>query len=144
MRPFFFCQRGATIPASRETEAVLIAALISLLFGALLGSWLAVLHFDGRGPRTTPWQLAIVHVVLALGGFAALLAALAQAAPETRGGNAGFATAAAVLLALAALVGAGIFVRFRRKRRPASGLVGVHASLAVFGIVILAAYVLSG
>lgn len=122
---------------------MLIAALISLVLAGLVGSWLAVLHFDRRGPRDTPWPIAALHAVLALGGFAALLLTLGRGTPAAHGGTGGFAEASAALFGLAALAGATIFVRFRLKRRPATGLVGVHASLAVFGIVIFAAYVLS-
>jgi hypothetical protein len=123
---------------------MLTDALVVLLLAVLLGCWLAVLHFDGRGPDKTPWPIAALHALLALGGFATLLIALSQPRPPAAGGTGGFGAMAAALFALAAVFGGAIFLRFRRKRRPASGLVGVHATLAVFGVVILAAYVLAG
>ena len=96
---------------------MLHAALIALLIAVLFGAWLAVLHFDGRPPERAPWPLALMHAGLALTGFA--------------------------LLAVAALLGGQIFVRFRLRRKSAGALVGIHAALAVSGVVILAAYVLS-
>jgi hypothetical protein len=123
---------------------LLTGALISLLLAVLVGSWLAVLHFDGRGPDRIPWAGAALHAALALGGFAALLIALGGATPPASGGTEGFGQAAAGMLALAALAGGGIFLRYRRARKPSAGLVGVHATLAVFGVVVLAAYVLAG
>jgi hypothetical protein len=123
---------------------MLIWALISLLFAVLAGSWLAVLHLSGRGPDRTPWPIAALHAALALGGFGLLLLALAGPPRPAAGGTEGFGPAAAVLLALAALLGGGILLRFRYRRKTTTGLVGVHATLAVFGVVILAAYVLAG
>ena len=123
---------------------VLGAALTVLVIAVLLGSWLAVLHFDGRMPDRVPWVLALTHAAVALGGFALL--ALALQGP-TRGADQGtgrFGLAAAVLFALAIAVGLAILLRFRVGRKKAAGLVGLHAMLAVIAIVILAAYVLSG
>ena len=122
---------------------MLTGAFIALLFAVLFGSWLAILHFGGRGPDKTPWPIAAVHAALALGGLAALLFALSGPQPPAPGGTGGFGAAAAFMLALAATAGGAIFLRFRRKRQQSTGLVGVHATLAVFGVVILAAYVLA-
>lgn len=123
---------------------MLTSAFIVLLFAVLVGCWLAVLHFDGRGPDKAPWPIAALHAALALGGFGTLLVALGQPRPPAAGGTGGFGTAAAMMFALAAVFGGAIFLRFRRRRRSATGLVGVHATLAIFGVVILAAYVLAG
>jgi hypothetical protein len=123
---------------------MLTGALILLLLAALAGSWLAILHFAGRTPERTPWPVAALHAVLALGGFALLLIALIGPPRPAGGGTQGFGAAAALLFGLAALFGGGIFLRFRYRRTSAAGLVGVHATLAVFGIAILAAYVLAG
>jgi len=49
-----------------------------------------------------------------------------------------------VLFALAIAIGLAIFLRFRVAKKGANALVGIHATLAVSAIVILAAYVLSG
>jgi hypothetical protein len=120
------------------------AAFIALLIAVLFGSWLAVLHFDGRTPDRVPWPLALVHAALALGGFALLAVAL-RGPPRGLGqGTASFGPAAAVLFAIAIAAGLGIFIRFRLRRKGANALIGIHATLAVSAIVILAAYVLSG
>jgi hypothetical protein len=47
------------------------------------------------------------------------------------------------LLACAVAVGLGIFIRFRLRKKGSNTLVGIHAALAVSGVVILAAYALS-
>lgn len=123
---------------------MLDAALIALFIAVLFGSWLAVLHFDGRPPERAPWPLALMHAALALGGYALLAVALRGPARGADQGTAAFGLTAAALLAVAIAAGLGIFVRFRVRRKGASALVGIHAALAVSGIVILAAYVLSG
>jgi hypothetical protein len=48
------------------------------------------------------------------------------------------------LIAFAALAGGGILVQRLRKRRLRGGLIGVHATLAVSGFVVLAAYIFVG
>jgi hypothetical protein len=123
---------------------MLTAALIALTTAVLFGSWLAVLHFDGRSPHRVPWPLALVHVLVALGGFALLVLALQGPPRGVDQGTGGFGIAAAVLFALAIAAGLAIFLRFRVRKKGANALVGVHATLAVSAIVILAAYVLSG
>ena len=120
------------------------AALIVLLAAVLIGSWLAVLHFDGRTPARVPWWLALGHAATALVGFALLIAALQGPPRGADQGTGSFGLAAAVLFALAAVFGLGIFLRFRVARKGAGALVGIHATLAVCAVVILAAYVLSG
>lgn len=123
---------------------MLNAALIALVIAVLFGSWLAVLHFDGRPPERAPWPLALLHAGLALGGFALLAVALQGPPRGADQGTAAFGITAAALLAGAIALGLGIFVRFRLRRKGASALVGLHAALAVGGIVILTAYVLAG
>ena len=122
---------------------MLDAALIVLLIAVLFGCLLAGLHLAGRTAERTPWPVALMHSGLALTGFAVLLAALRGPPRGADQGVAQFGIAAAGLLAVAAIVGAQIFVRFRLRRKNAGALVGIHAALAVSGVVILAAYVLS-
>jgi|SRR6185312_2188628 hypothetical protein len=126
------------------TPTMLDAAFIALLIAVLFGSWLAILHFDGRTAARTPWPLALTHAALALGGFALLAVALQGPPRGADQGMAAFGLTAAALFAAAIAVGLGIFVRFRISKKGAGALVGVHAALAVGAIVILAAYVLSG
>jgi hypothetical protein len=122
---------------------MLDAALILLLIAVLFGSWLAVLHFAGRPAERAPWPLALMHAVLALIGFALLALTLRGPAHGADQGVAGFGIAATALLACAIAVGLGILVRFRLRKKGATTLVGIHAALAVSGVVILAAYVLA-
>jgi hypothetical protein len=48
------------------------------------------------------------------------------------------------LLVLAAVAGAGLFTARLRKRRLPATLIGIHATFAVGGFVVLAAYVFAG
>ena len=122
---------------------MLNAALIILVIAVLFGSWLAVLHSAGRPAERTPLPLALMHAGLALGGLALLAVTLRGPARGADQGVAGFGVTAAGLLAVAAIIGAQIFVRFRLRKKSAGALIGVHAALAVSGVVILAAYILS-
>jgi hypothetical protein len=112
-----------------------------LLIAAVLGSVLAAMHLRGRStPRL--W-LGVVHALLGGTGFVALLFALRGPPRGAAMGVAEFGRIGAVLLALALMVGLVVFVL--RVRRRASGLVmGIHASIAISGIVVLAAYTLMG
>lgn len=53
-----------------------------------------------------------------------------------------FGTTAITLLTGAVAVGLGLLVRFRLRKKGAEALVGIHATLAISGIVILTVYVL--
>jgi hypothetical protein len=57
---------------------------------------------------------------------------------------ASFGVIATALITPAALAGAGFLAAHIRKKRIAGGMIGIHATLAVSGFVILAAYVLAG
>jgi hypothetical protein len=59
-------------------------------------------------------------------------------------GTASFGTIATALIALAALVGGGLLAAHLLKRRIAGIMIGIHATLAVGGFVILAAYIFAG
>ncbi len=122
---------------------MLDAALILLLIAVLFGSWLAMLHFAGRPAERAPWPLALMHAGLACAGFVLLAATLRGPARGADQGVAGFGIAATALFAGAIALGLGIFIRFRLRKKRANALVGIHAALAVSGIAILAAYVLS-
>jgi hypothetical protein len=58
-------------------------------------------------------------------------------------GTASFGAIAATLLVLAALAGLGILFLRRRNERPAGILLGVHATFAIGGFAVLAAYLLA-
>jgi hypothetical protein len=122
---------------------MLIAAFVILAGAVLLGSVLAVLHLQTES-STPPWSLAALHGLLAIGGLSCL--ALALRGP-TRGldqGVASFGIIAALLITLAALIGVTILARRIFKARIPEVMIGVHATLALGGFVILAAYVLMG
>ena len=118
-------------------------ALILLLIAVLFGCWLAVLHFDGRPPAAIPGVLVLMHAVPALVGFLLFVISF-RGHPSSAGsdGRAVFSTTAMALLAGAVAVGFGLLVRFRIRKKGVEALVGIHATLAVSGIVILAVYVL--
>jgi hypothetical protein len=123
---------------------MLIAAFVTLGFALLLGSVLAVRHLRAAGTAPRTGALAALHAVVALGGVACLLAALRGPPRGLDTGTAEFGTVAAVLLALAALIGGGLLVSRLIKRRIASSLIGLHATLAVAGFTVLAAYLFAG
>ena len=115
-----------------------------LLVAALIGNGLAALHL--RAERTAPprWAFGAIHGLLGAIGLATLFIALRGPPRGVAMGVGAFGRIAAVLLAMALLAGLAIVaIRLRRRRVP--GLViGIHATLAVSGVVILAAYALVG
>jgi hypothetical protein len=119
---------------------MLIAAFAFLGTTVLLGSVLSVLHLRTDGAAAPRWKLAALHGFLAIAGLSCLVLAL-------RGldqGTASFGIIAAALMALAALFGAGFLATRLLKRRLGGILIGIHATLAVSGFVILTVYVLAG
>ncbi|HLI20554.1 MAG TPA: hypothetical protein VKV32_05525, partial [Stellaceae bacterium] len=99
-----------------------------------------------RAPnRPPPRVLAWLHGIAASIAYALLIAALATGpARGAATGTASFGLSAAILLLIAALIGLlGLWLHLRRKRMPGIAI-GVHASVAIFGYVILAVYLLIG
>jgi hypothetical protein len=123
---------------------MLIAGYVVLGIALLLGSVLAVLHLQTDGAVGPPWMLAALHGLVAVAGLGCLLLALRGPPRVLDHGTAGFGTIAAVLIAAAALLGAGFLATRLLRRRPLGLLIGIHATLAVSGFVILTAYVLAG
>jgi membrane protease YdiL (CAAX protease family) len=123
---------------------MLMAAFVTLGIAVLLGSVLAVLHLRAAGAARGTAALAALHALIALGGFACLLAALRGPPRGLDSGTAEFGIIATVLVALAALLGGGFLASRLLKRRITSGWIGLHATLAVAGFVVLAAYLLAG
>lgn len=119
---------------------MLTAAFIILALAVLLGSALAVLHLRAESAAAPPLSLGALHGLLAIGGFACLLVGLRGPVRGLETGTASFGAIAAALIAVAALLGIGLFGAHLRKRRLSGGLIGIHATLAVAGFVILAAY----
>jgi hypothetical protein len=123
---------------------MLIAAFIILGITVLLGSVLAVLHLWTDGTAAPPWKFAALHGLLAIAGLSCLALALRGPPRGLDQGIASFGIIAAALIALAALFGAGFVAMRLLKRRPVGVLIGIHATLAVSGFVIVTVYVLAG
>jgi hypothetical protein len=124
---------------------MLIAAFTILSITVLFGSVLAVLHLRSDGAAAPPpWKFAALHGLLAIAGLSCLAFALRGPPRGLDQGIASFGITGAALIALAALFGAGFLVMRILKRRPVGLLIGIHATLAVSGFVIVAVYVLAG
>ncbi len=96
-----------------------------------------------EGAAPPPWPFGALHGLIAVGGLGD---ADVRAAGPPRGveqGAGSFGMIAAVLLALAALIGLMQLAARLRQRRLSGGLIGAHATLAVGGFVILLVYVLA-
>ena len=117
-------------------------SLYLLAAAAALGTALAVWHLQSEGRRIPPWALGALHAALGVAGFALLLPVLSGPPRGAALGVAGFGKVAAGFLVLALLTGLlPLSARLRRRRMALPSLViGLHATLAVSGLVILAAY----
>jgi hypothetical protein len=122
---------------------MLIAAFVTLGVAVLLGATLAVLYLRAATVPAAPWPLAALHGLLGIGGLCCLVLALRGPPRGVDLGVASFGAIGAALMALAALAGLGVMLTHRLKRRRAGTLLGLHASLAISGFVILAAYLLA-
>jgi len=123
---------------------MLIAAFLILGTAVLLGSALAILRLRTDGAAAPPWWFAGLHGIFAIAGLGCLLLALRGPPRGLATGTASFGLMAAVLIALAALVGGGLLATHLLKRRLPGIVIGIHATLAVSGFVILAAYLFVG
>jgi hypothetical protein len=122
---------------------MLITAFVILAVAVLLGSVLAILHLQREG-STPPWSLAALHGLLAIGGLSCLALALRGPPRGLDQGVASFGIIATLLITLAALIGVALLAKRIFKTRIAGIMIGIHATLAVSGFVILAAFVLLG
>jgi len=123
---------------------MLVAAFIILAVVVLLGCVLTDLHSRTGDRAAWHWPLATLHGLLALLGLGCLLLALVRSPRLLDQGNASFGIGAAALIALAALVGLSFLATQALKGGHAGILIGIHATLAVSGFVVLAAYVFVG
>jgi hypothetical protein len=114
-----------------------------LLIAGLLGGALAAMHL--RVGIAPPGRLfGALHGLLGAIGLVMLLLALRGPTRGAAIGVAAFGRIAAALLAIALAAGLAI-LGLRLRHRPMTGLViGIHATIAIGGIVILAAYTLIG
>ena len=116
---------------------MLMLSLLLVCGGALIGLSLAVLHGLGRRP---PLWSGLVHAATGLCGLGVLLAALGGPPRGVALGGASFGPVAAAMLGAAALAG-GLMLALRlRGTAPSVMLIGLHATVALFGVVVLAAY----
>ncbi len=121
---------------------MLLDSLCLLGAAAVLGTGLAVWYLQSEGRHVPNWMFGVLHATLAIAGFVLLLIALAGPPRGVAVGAAGFGKVAAAFLVFALLTGLlPASARLRRRRLPLPSLViGMHATMAVSGLVILAAY----
>jgi hypothetical protein len=120
---------------------MLITAFITLGTAVLLGSVLAILHLHTEGAAAAPWPFAALHGILAIGGLSCLVLGLGGPPRGVDQGATSFGIIAVALIGSAALIGVVLFVTHLLKRRLPGILIGIHATLAVGGFVILTVYV---
>jgi hypothetical protein len=118
--------------------ATIVLGVAIVIGAAASWSWLR------RDARPPPAWLAGAHGLAALGGLGLLVVALPGAHRGEATGTASFGAIAAVLLAVAALAGLAMLALHLRGRRVPMALVGIHATLAVSGFVVLLVYALLG
>ena len=123
---------------------MLLLSFVLLLIAALLGTALAGLHLRAGRAGPPHWVAGALHGVLGVAGLGALLLALRGPPRGEAMGVGGFGRVAAVLLAVAVVAGLAVLVARWRYRRVPGLVIGIHATIAVSGVVILAAYALIG
>ncbi len=118
-------------------------SLILLGIAMLFGFGLAALHLR-ESAKAPPLLARVAHGVLGAAGLVALLLTLGQPAQGVNEGVGTFRLDAVVLLGAALLLGLGILVTFRVAPKSAGAVIALHATIAMFGLAILAAYVSLG
>jgi hypothetical protein len=114
---------------------------VAVMFGLALSAALMLPDVPLR-PRILG---GYAHGAIGIAGFVVLLAALARAAPHvSRSGTGSFGTMAMALLAATVLAGVLVFIGHQRRRPAGAVVVALHATLAVAGYVMLAAYISVG
>jgi hypothetical protein len=123
---------------------MLTGAFVIFTIAVALGAVLAVLHLRTNRTATPPWPLGALHGILALIGLGCLALALRGPPRGVEQGAASFGLIAAALFVLAALLGARLLAARIFGKQIGGGTIAIHATLAVSGFVILAAYVFVG
>jgi hypothetical protein len=118
--------------------AVLAFTVVVLLGGAL------AIQILRRPTQAPPRVLAWLHGIAALMSYGVLLVALMGPARGAATGTQSFGLVAALLLLFAALIGIVSLALHLFRRRMPGIVIGIHASVAIFGYVILAVYLLAG
>jgi hypothetical protein len=121
---------------------MLSVALIIWSATVVLGIALALLHLRNSSARH--WWIGTLHGVLGATGLGTLILALRGPARGMQTGVASFGVVAAVLAAIALVVGLGIVSLGRRSGRGTGPMIAVHGTVAVTAYVLLAAYVSLG
>lgn len=129
---------------------MLDVAFALLALAASLGAFLALLR-EGDVLRAVvkalgPYGrgLGLIHGSLGGIGLLVLLAALYVGAIHPAAGVVGFDAIAAWLIGIAFIFGLSILTTVRAGRSSPSALIGIHAALAISGIVVLMALVVLG
>jgi hypothetical protein len=112
------------------------SALALLILAAALGAYLVACYLRRRSAGRA---VRLSHAGFGIAGLGALLLSLQTSGPASQMGTAGFGPTAAVLVALALLLGLALARAFWQRRRPNELLVGFHAGLAIAGLVLLLA-----
>jgi hypothetical protein len=123
---------------------MLLLSFVLLLITASLGTALTALHLRGGPPRPPRRPLGALHGLLGVAGLAALLLALRGPPRGEAMGVGAFGRISAILLAIAVVAGLAVLIARLRYRRAPGLVIGIHATIAVSGVVILAAYTLVG
>jgi hypothetical protein len=123
---------------------MLLLSFSLLVMVALLGSALAALHLRGEVAALRWWPLGTLHGVLGAAGLAMLVLASRGHRRGEAMGVGSFGRIAAGLLAMALVAGLAIVVARLRYHRVPGLMIGIHATLAISGVVVLAAYTLMG
>lgn len=120
---------------------MLSLALALFSVAVLLGIAISIWFLAGKPVPSR--AIAIVHGLLGVLGLSALILVLTHGiGMGDRYGTASFGPLAAILAAVAALVGVGMALLMRKTTRNAGVLISVHATLAISAYVLLLAYVL--
>jgi hypothetical protein len=107
---------------------------------AALGGLLLLALYQWVKPAGRVWLPGAAHGLVGLAGFLLLLAALRGPTRGLATGAAQFGAIAAFLLGGGLLLGGWVVVARWRRRQPSALVLGLHATLAVAGLVMLAAY----
>jgi hypothetical protein len=122
---------------------MLSLAILSFTITVLLGGVLAIQIL--RRPAHRPARALVwLHGIAALLSYGLLLVALMGPPRGAATGTQYFGLTAAILLLFAAVLGVFSLVLHYRHRRMPGIAIGIHASVAIFGYVILAVYLLAG
>jgi hypothetical protein len=122
---------------------MLADAFLLLLVAVAFGGVLAIVQLRSASPPRIPLPVGLLHALLGACGIT--LAALAPSeAAAARAGAGGFRSIGVALLCLALVAGLVILHRRVRGRRLTTTLVGIHALVAISGVVVLGAYLAVG